>query len=134
MISEALFDHLSSVSAVTTLCPNIYPTSRPLRVGPPFIIYILDDDRRDRLLDGNEGSYRQALMSIDCYASTLAAAIAIADAVENALTPFRGLLGTTTPAIEVNHVRLERRGPHLHESDTELHRVPLEFLIGYEEQ
>lgn len=131
MISEALYDHLQADSGVTTLCSNIYPTSRPLRVDPPFIIYTLDDDRRDQLLSG-EGTYRQAIMSIDCYSSTLVEAVNIADAVETSLTGYQGIMGTTTPNVDVNHVRLERRGPHLRENDTDLHRVPLEFLIGYE--
>lgn len=132
MITEAIYDALNGASAITSLASDIYPTVRPLNAGPPFIIFTLDSDNRDRLLSGSEGTYRQALVSIDCYAATLASAIAIADAVESTLTDYSGILGTTSPAVDVNHVRLERRGPHLHESDTELHRVPLEFLIGYE--
>lgn len=132
MITEAIFDHLSADAGITALCNQIFPTMRPLRAGPPFIVFTLEDDARDRLLAGSEGTYRQALIEIDCYASTLANAIAIADAVESALTDFAGIMGTTSPAVDVNHARLERRGPHLHETDTELHRVPLEFLIGYE--
>lgn len=133
MILEAVQSQLLATSALTSLCPNLVPTVRPLRVGPPFVVLTLDDDRRERMLDGSEGPYRQAVLSADCYATRLADAIAIADAVESALIDYSGgALGTTSPQVLVDHLRLERRGPHLFESDTDLHRVPLEFLIGYE--
>lgn len=132
MIHQALFDHLSAASGVTALASSIYPTSAPLGISAPFIVFTLDEDGRTQLLDGTECAYRQARFSIDAYAKTLDSAIAIADALESALTGYSGVMGTTSPSVNVDHVRLERRGPHLYEGDTELHRVPLEFLIGYE--
>lgn len=132
MISEAVYSHLSTSSAVTDLCSEIHPDVRPLRAGPPFIVYTLDFDQRERLMDGSEASYRKAVIGIDVYATKLADAIDVANAVESVLTDYRGVLGSTSPSVDVDHVRLERRGPHIFESDTSLYRVPLEFLIGHE--
>lgn len=132
MINVALYEHLGANAGITALTDKIYPTVRPLRIDPPFIVYTQDEDTRLTLADGTESAYRQAIFSIDCYATTLASAIAIADAVESALKGHIGSMGTSAP-VDVDHVRVERRGPNLFEGDTELHRVPLEFLIGYEE-
>lgn len=132
MIHLALFDLLKADVGISAVCSEVHETVRPLNAGPPVIVFILDDDRRLRLLDGTEGVYREALVSIDCYAATMLLAIQIADAVESALTDYSGVMGATSPQTVVSHVRLERRGPHLFEPDTELRRVPLEFLIGYE--
>ena len=132
MIFEAVRDQLVADAGVAALCSSVFPTMRPLHIDPPFIIVTLDSDNRDRLLDGTQGTYRQAIISLDVYDTTLAAAIAIADAVESALIDYSGVMGTTSPQVDVNHARLERRGPHLFETDTSLHRVPLEILIGYE--
>lgn len=132
MITEALYDLLTTNAGITAVCSNVYPTMRPLRIDPPFIVFTMDSDERDRLLSGSEGTYRMASVTIDCYDTSLNDAISIADAVESALTDFSGIMGTTSPEVDVNHVRLEQRGPHQFETDTEYHRVPLEFLIGYE--
>lgn len=131
MIHQAVYEHLSADVDIAALTSNIYPTLAPLGISPPFIVFRLDEDAREYLFSG-EGAYRKALFAIDVYAKTINSTINIADAVESALTGYTGVMGSTSPQVTVDHVRLERRGPHLHEADTDLFRVPLEFLIGYE--
>lgn len=131
MIHQAVYEHLSADSSVTALCSAIYAVARPLDTGAPFMVLTLEDDRRERLVDGSQGGYRHAIFSVDCYDTQLADVIAIADAVESSLVDYRGLLGSTSPQVTADHIRVERRGPHIHESDTRLHRVPLEFFMGY---
>ena len=132
MIGEAVRDHVLADSGVSALCDQMYPHVIPQTGTYPAMVFAVESDDRTRLLEGTEAAYRRAFVSIDCYAKRLTDAQAIADAVESALTDFRGTLGTTAPSIDCDHVRLDRRGPELFENETELHRVPLVFVIGYE--
>lgn len=132
MIIEAVYSHLKADATLMALCSSLYPQLRPLRVDQPFMLYSLDSDERMRMLDGTENLYRRAIITVDVYAKSLVTAEAIADAVESSLIDFTGTLGTTSPAVTVDHSRLERRGPYIFETDTEYHHIPLEFLIGYE--
>lgn len=134
MIGEAVRDQLVATTAVTdVVSTRIYPTIIPQRGEYPACTYNLDFDERVRLMNGTEGDYRRATVEVNCYATRLSVAHDIADAVESALIDFRGTLGTTSPvSIDCDHIRLERRGPEIFEAETELHRVPLQFLIGYE--
>lgn len=133
MIVEALYDHLTADGALSALVNGVFPHVIPEDQQPPAVTFRQGSDERDQQLDG-QGAYRKAIFDIDCWSLRYDDALKIADAVEASLIDYRGILGTTSPSIDADHIRLERRGPDLLETDTEFYRVPLQILIGYEEQ
>ena len=129
---EAFFSHLNADSNVTTLVNGIFPFVIPHGTDAPAVTYRAQGDAH-RVFDGHVCQiYRTAIMDVDCFATTYVAAKNIADAVEQSLVDYRGQLGTTSPAVDVDHIRMERRGPDIFETDTQYFRVPLQFVIGYE--
>lgn len=131
MLAEALYDHLTAASGVSGITTRIYPQIVPQNVTPPMVIYQFISEEVSLKFEGQSG-YRQAVVQFDCYSSRYLEAVQLASAVESALVNFRGIMGTTSPAVDVDHVRLETRSSDLFETDTELHRVSMDFLIGYE--
>ena len=129
MISAALFNHLDTNAGINAVCKSVFPHRIPDGAGVPALVYRMDFDERDNLLNG-EGALRQALYAVDCYADKYADAHTIATAVEAAMIGFRGTFGATSPSIDVDHVRLERK-IDLFETDTGYYRVSLQFLIAY---
>ncbi len=130
MIVQAFVSHLKAEPTITSLVGGIYPQVIPQGKDAPAITYNLDDETVQRLLEG-VGTYRSAIFDVNCWSKRYSDALAIGDAVEKALTDYRGQLGDTSPAIMADHIRLERRLPDDYESDTKLRRVSLQFFIGY---
>ena len=130
MIGVATYQHLRAQAVVTDVCQWIYPQVIPSERKPPAITYSVDQDTRLRLTSG-QGSYSEALVSLDVYTNEYADSHEIADAIELAMIDYAGALGTVTPSIEADHIRLERR-IDIFEPQSELHRVSMQFFIGYE--
>lgn len=130
MIVEAFYSHLKASATVRAACKWIYPHVIPANREAPAITYRLDEDQRERLFAG-EGDYRQAMFTVDCYSLSYQDAHGIGNAVESALIDYRGALGSTSPTVDADHIRLLRR-LDIFEADTKLHRVSLQFLVGYE--
>jgi hypothetical protein len=132
MIEQAFYEHVSADAGISALISNrIYPFNIPHGVDADAVTYNLAGSDRTRTM-GGESTYIRAIFDVDCWSNTYAGAIAIADAIEAALVDYRGQLGSTSPPVDADHIRLERRGPDQFEPDTELHRVVLQFLVGYE--
>ena len=133
MIEQAFYEHLTNDAGIAALVSDrIFPETIPANQEPPAITYGFDFSYRSHTM-GGQGQYRRDLLVVNCWSLRMSEAIAIANAVEAALVDYRGQLGSSSPAVEADHIRVERRGPYLFEADTELYRVPLQFLIGYEE-
>lgn len=131
-IAEAVYDHLKADAGISAITTSIYPLFLPQEVEVPAIVYQFISEEIDSHLDGQAGNYRKAIVQIDCYATTYEQALDLAHAVESALVDYRGTMGTTSPSIDVDHVRLEIRGQDLYEDDTSRFRVTQDFLIGYQ--
>ncbi len=131
MIVQAFYEHLAADAGIAALVSGkIYPFIIPQGQDAPAITYSQQSDAYDQLLT-NTGTIKWALFDIDCWAFRYEDAIAAADAVESACVNYRGRLGTVSPSISADHIRLERRGPDLFENPTELYRVPLQLFVGY---
>lgn len=131
MKGEAIRSHLLADSGVAALCKKIFPADKAHGVSAPAIVYEFAEINRDQLLQG-VGSYRNCLVDFECWALKYADAHAIADAVESALIDFVGTLGTSTPSIDVDHCRLERRFD-IQDRDAELYGQAIQFFFGYEQ-
>jgi hypothetical protein len=99
MIGAAAYRHLKADAGVQAQCKWIYPAVIPQGKPAPAIVYGVEQDEPLRTMDG-ASLYREARLDLDCYATKYVDAQAIADAVEDALTDYRGLLGqdATLPA------------------------------------
>jgi hypothetical protein len=124
-IKSSLYTFLISKTAITTLVSGVYPQTLPQQASAPAIVYSLDDEEMQQLLDGTS-PLLEARVTIDCYSPSYAGADAIAAAVKTALIGHRGTFGSKV----VDHLRKERE-LDLFEADTRLHRVNLQFLIAY---
>lgn len=133
MIWRCLYAWMTA-NATINAAAVIYPSWLPQQnTTLPALTYSVDDNQDDQLLDG-VGSLVQSLVSIECWASTYAAAHTLADVVKSELVGYRGAFGDLTVSpnvtVTVDHVR-KLRELDLFESDTRLHRVSLQFLIAY---
>lgn len=131
MLPDALSSHLEADAGVRKVCPRIFPQKKAVWQQSPAIVYSIDNDGPVKLLTGHS-NYREASVSIDAYAERYRDAHAIADAIESALLDFSGIMGTSTPAVDVDHIRYEIDRFDKFEADTELHAVSMQFFIGYE--
>lgn len=132
MIQEAIVSHLNADAGVSALINGIWPQVIPQGEDAPAIVYTIEDEIRDRLLNGSEGPYYIAIVEFNCYAPSYATAIAIADAVQSALIDYTGQLGVTAPIVTADHIRLDRRLPDEYEDDTNYRRISFQLLIGYQ--
>lgn len=130
MIVESFYSHLKNDSGVSAITSEIYPKVLPENVTLPAIVYGVDSDGVEQLVDGGTSDLKEALIYVDCYASTYLSAWQLAKAVE-ALAGTTGTLGTHSPANIVDTVRLERPSFDLFESDTERYRVSVQLYIAY---
>jgi hypothetical protein len=124
-IKSSLYTFLTSKTAVMTLVGGVYPQTIPAQAAAPAIVYSLDDEEMQPLLEGNSPLI-EARVTIDCFSATYGGADAIAAAVKTALITHRGAFGS----VFAEHIRKERE-LDLFEPDTRLHRVNLQFLIAY---
>ena len=85
----------------------------------------------DPTLDG-VSTLREAFVNVDCWSKSYLSSHRLANAVESVLLAAAAarVLGSMSPPQEIDHARVERR-LDLYESDTQLYRVSLQFLIAY---
>lgn len=93
--------------------------------GFPAIVYSMDDDQDQQLLNGVSG-LKEARFVIDVYDDDYVTADSVATAIKSALVGYTGTFGADT----ADHIRKERE-LDFYEPQTELHRVNLQFLIAY---
>jgi hypothetical protein len=130
MIGAAVRTHLLANAGVTAYTRRIYPAELAEGKQAPAIVYDVPDDNRDALLSG-AGTYRDALIDFECWSDKYEDAHLLANAVESAMTDYTGTLGTSSPAIDADHIRMERRFD-IRDRDAELYGVAMQFFIGYE--
>jgi hypothetical protein len=130
MITEALRSHLLNDAGVSALVTRIFPLTIPQGQDVPAIVYGMDSDLRDTLIDGETGSLKEALVDLDVYTTRYADSHAIAGAVEAALVGHTGVLGVLSPGQVVDQIRMERKFD-LFETDTKFYRVSMQFFIAY---
>lgn len=131
MIEQALYDHLMADSGVTAITTSMYPMFMPQSADPPAITYQVIFSEQDNRFEGQTGGYRQTTMQVNCISDRYLEATNLADAVESALIDFRGNMGSVSPALFIDYLRLEMRSSDIFEDETELYRVQMDFLIGY---
>lgn len=129
MITEAFYAHLKADSGVMAIAKSISPHIIPAGSEPPAITYSVDEDGAETVFDG-PSSLSICRMSVDCWSKEYLQCHELSSAVESALINYAGDLGSQTPAITADHIRLERKFD-LFESPTELYRVSLQFYIAY---
>ena len=130
MIIEAFRNQLYTDSGVSAITTAIYPMQIPQGVGFPALHYSVDGDDDEYVLDGNAGSLKEALFSVDCFDTSIITAHTLADAVEAALVGLHGDMGGLSPSQVVDTVQKQRRFD-TYESDSKLYRVSLQFLVAY---
>ena len=132
MILEAFFSHLSADDGFIALAGNrLYPVVAPQGIDYPMATYTLDGDETDRLADSSISSLRIALISVDIWGLTVLEAHALADAVEAALLPVHGVMGSLDVPQEVDDIRLARPRLALFESDSKLYRASQQYAVAY---
>lgn len=131
MITTSLRQHLLADSGVSALCDSIFPKTIPDGSDTDAIVYGVDGDGREMLVEYTTSGLKKIRVGIECYSLDYDQAWAIAAAVEAALTGVSGAFGTSSPQDEVNHIRLERDSFDHFENDTKLYRVSMQFLIAY---
>ncbi len=131
MIADAFYALLNTAPGVKAIADRIYPYTAPMNAREPLAIYRHEGEDRTLLLNG-QGGWREARMTVDCYAARIDKAEELVEAVQDAVIDVRGNIGGDT-SIYVSHARLEQRGATVFETDTELYRVPVQFLMGYKE-
>ena len=129
MIGESIYAFLTSRAAITAITTRVYPGWLPQQVTTvPALTYTQDEDADQMLLDGEVGSLKSALFSVDCWSESYKTSHQLADAVAGEMVGHRGAMGSDT----VDHIRKERESDLPYESDTGLYRVSLQFFIAYE--
>lgn len=128
-IRTSLYSFLSGTSSITSTLASansVWPQMLPQKHdGFPAIVYSMDDDQDQQLLDGVSG-LKEARVVIDVYDGQYVTADTVATAIKDALIGYRGTFG----ADNAEHIRKERE-LDIYESETELHRINLQFLIAY---
>jgi Protein of unknown function (DUF3168) len=121
VISATLYSILSGASAITSLTTGIYPTVIPQTATYPAIAYSkLSTSRVDSF--GGTNDLTSGIFQIDCYARSASAAESLAAAVKSTLIDYG-----TRP---INRIRIDNE-LSLFETETELHRVLLQFTIWH---
>lgn len=124
-IATSFYSYITAQSAITNITTEIYNGWVPQNGSFPALTFSVSDDIEEQTLDGI-GSTRNAIFDVDCWATTLVAAEALAAAVKTALTDYYGAFGANT----VSYI-YKTRELHLIENDTDLRRVSLQFSILY---
>lgn len=132
MLLEAFYSHLTGDSGFIAVAGDrLYPGVAPQDIPYPMATFSLDGDRPDRLLAGENGSLRRALIAVDCYAPQLVDAERLARAVEAALVDEHSELGSLSPPQEVTDIQVSRDHFMLFETDSKLYRLSLQFAVSY---
>jgi hypothetical protein len=126
MIVDSIHQYLSTSTGITDIVgKSVFPLTVPQGASFPAVVFTLDEDNIDQLLD-EVGGLRRSLVSIDCYSKDHPEAHQLADATEAALIGKRGTFGTKT----AEFITLQRRFELL-ETDSKLYRVSMQFAIAY---
>jgi len=134
-VSEiAIYTILKDTSAVSSLVgARIYPLKAPPKVTKPFVTYQRISGDRWRSFDGPTGT-AQPRIQVDCYATTYAAAKALADAIRQNLDGYAGTVTTTSGAVRIGGISL-MTDRDLFEDDIDpvLYRVSMDFMVTHGE-
>ncbi len=125
MITKSLAKFLLANSAITAITTEIKPLKLADGHGDPAIVYALQNDRRQLLLDGF-GSMSRARFYIDCYSTTYNAVKALAETVRAELEGYVGVFGDH----QADQIDLDDE-QDLFEDDTKLYRVAIRLSVWY---
>lgn len=97
MIEQGLHAYLASVPAVAALLTangitRIYPLLIPQQALTPAVVYQLTSTARTQTYCGTIALHR-CVVQLDSYARTYPQAVAVAQALYNALIDYRGMMG-----------------------------------------
>jgi len=112
VIQQEIYSALSGVA-----CGRVYPNIAPNNVAKPYVVYArVSSSPENTLSDGSP--IDNLRLQIDCYDSTYAAAVALAEAVKSAFD-----------ASAITHLLLQEQDQF--EPDALLHRVILDFSLWH---
>lgn len=107
---------------------RFYPHKLPQSPTLPAVTYQVISELRGHVMSGADGT-PGTRVQIDAWASTMADALAVADAIRARLDGYAGTLAGSTKAQGV----FADQSQSLYEPDAELHRVTRDFIIYHEE-
>ena len=128
MITLSLAKWMQANAPITAITADIKPQILNDDHADPAITYTLIYDEAFRVYAGHSTLFR-AEFQVDCYAAVYADSKALANTIRNELQSYVGAFGDHE-AQQIDF-RSER---DMHESQTKLHRVMLEFTLWYNEQ
>lgn len=129
-LEAAVFSILSAATGVGAVAGDrIYPNALPQGVTYPAIRYQRISTARRYAIDAKQETAMSRLQ-IDCYATTLAEALSLADAARAALDFYTGTAGGTS----IDRIYTEgERADYEDDPEPAVHRQMLEFMVHYEE-
>ncbi|NFV79998.1 DUF3168 domain-containing protein [Magnetospirillum aberrantis] len=134
MSELAIYTLLKNAPAVSALAgARIYPLTAPTKVQTPYITYQRISGDRWRSCDGPTGT-AQPRIQVDAYATTYAAAKALAKVIRKTLDGFIGTATTTEGPMRIGGISLET-DQDLYEDDVDpkLYRVQMDFMVTHDE-
>lgn len=140
MISDSLYNYLSTNAGVSAITARVYPMVIPQQAyseatKQPCLVYSIDTDGRHVRFSGTDTLVKGRL-TVDCYARTYAGAKALAAAARTALIDYSGsMAAATSPVTSVTIRRLFLEDGELELMDEEpgLYRVMQRYVIWYDE-
>jgi hypothetical protein len=138
ILEDALTQYLGSVAAITDLlgspaqfdAPPIFGLMRPQKSVLPSILIARTQTERQTLFRGTDNLVG-ADFQIDSFSSD-SACFEVAVQVRKALLNFRGVMGTDSPGVYVDQVRLQNEFP-LTDPDPGVFRFTQQYFIWYQE-
>lgn len=128
MIEEAIVSILKAHAGLNALVNGrIYPVLLPQTPTLPAVTYQLISDGREYTHEGDAG-LRTATFQFACWANDFRTARDVAGQVVNALSGYRGMVGTT----EIQSCFQTNR-THIYESTTATHQQIVDFDISVRE-
>ena len=114
----------STVKAITTRC---YPGKIPQDPTYPLIVYYKVTGMRDHHLQGPSG-LTHPRFQVEAWATTYAAAKALANAIREALDGYKGTVGT----VVIGSILIESERD-VYEDAVSCHRVIMDFFVWHSE-
>ena len=126
MIGKALYDILSTTTAVTNLISTrVYPVIAPQSAAMPFAVYTIASDTPS---DTKSGVSKLDILrvQIDIYATTYAAAIAVDEAIRTRLDK----LQTTAAGLTIDGIKYINKST-FYEAEGESFRIGSEYEVRW---
>lgn len=135
-IRPGLFAFLAADSVIGALVTSggisrIYPVRLPQGVLLTSIVYTRISGQGDYTMSGASG-YTRPRYQIDAWAKTTDAAVALANAIKDALDGFSGAIGTGANAIEVQGVFCADQRED-YDDTVQMYRVSRDYFIHHGE-